>query len=117
MIASTIADVGGDDKHEAGLMRISGLARRISQPDLTSARGRPFAQAGSGSVPSWRTDCGASKLIPGLPLGGIDTIWSSELSLHGELQFASAPQAECLVDDGAAVQLGVSGDIGIDAGQ
>ena len=60
---------------------------------------------------------GAPKLIPGLPLGGIDTIWSSELGLHGEFHFASAPQAERLVDDGAAIQLGVSGDIGIDAGQ
>jgi hypothetical protein len=37
-VIGTIADVGRDDKHEAGLMRISGLAGRIGQPDLTSAR-------------------------------------------------------------------------------
>jgi hypothetical protein len=62
-------------------------------------------------------DRGASKLIPGLARGGINAIRSGELGLQGELQCASTPQAECLVDDSAAIQFGVSGDIDIDAGQ
>jgi len=56
-------------------------------------------------------------MIPGLPLSGIDSVWGSELGLHGELEFASTPQTQGLVDNGATVQVAVSGDIGIDTGK
>ena len=54
MITGTIADVGRDDQHEAGLMRIRGLAGCIRQPDFTSARCRRVDQFRSDLVPSWR---------------------------------------------------------------
>src|SRR5262252_7479095 len=56
-------------------------------------------------------------MVPRPSLGRVDTVRSSELGFKSALQFAGAPQAQRLVDDRAAVQVGVSRDIGVDAGQ
>ena len=113
MIAGTIANVSGDD--EAGLMRIS---RLVFTGEPTSPRcGQPLRSSWIGLGAELADHRGTSKLVPGLPLGVINTVWSSELGLHSQFEFTSAPQPQCLVDDSATVQIGVSGDMGIDAGQ
>ena len=102
-------------RRRGGVDADQSAGRYTGQPDLTPAR--PPLRSVVGLGPELADHRGTSKLVPGLPLGGINTVWSSELGLHSQFEFTSAPQPQCLVDDSATVQIGVSGDMGIDTGQ
>jgi hypothetical protein len=59
----------------------------------------------------------ASKLVPGLALGGVDAIWNRELNCHRSFQLASAPETQRVVDDSATVQVWMVRHIRIDTGK
>jgi hypothetical protein len=60
---------------------------------------------------------GPSELIPRVALGGIHAVRAGELGGHGEFELMSTPQPQRLVDDRAAIEIGMDGDIGVDAGE
>ena len=77
VIARPIADIGRYDQHETRLMRISWLAGRVGEPDLTSARPT------HGSVDGLQTtaDRGLAQRIPRLSFVGRHRVGLNELRL------------------------------------
>jgi hypothetical protein len=61
--------------------------------------------------------CGTSELIPGLALGWVHAVWGSELGGQGEFEFVGVPQPQSRIDDSAAIEIGMDGDIGVHAGK
>ena len=115
MVAGPVADVGGDDQHEARLVRVGRLARGVGQPDLTAARIRHDS---GGIVAAELADSGgAAQTIPGPAFSGVYAIRRLELGLHGTLELLGSPQAQRLVEHGAAVQFRVGRHMGVDGGE
>ena len=61
--------------------------------------------------------CGAPELIPRVALGWIHAVRVCELGGQGEFKFAGVPQPQSLVDNRAAIEVGMGGDIGVYAGE
>lgn len=115
MIAGTITDVGRNDQDKAGLMRVGRLAGCVGQPDFATAW--VWHRSGCGVGVELTDRCVSSELIPCLALGWIHAVGGSELGSKSEFEFAGVPQPQGLIDNSAAIEIGMHGDIGVHAGE